>query len=539
VATPNPAVPGQDVVVSAARSISPVGDALTYEWSVDGAPFVAGSATRPPESFPVGAHTFTVRVTDAHTRSTQASTTVKVTAPPTTNLTAMPADPQSGETITLDSASADAGGSVVQHEWDLDGNGTYERSTDAVRTLETKFATPGAHTVGVRVTDNDGATSTQSLVITVRTLPPMATFTVSPAPPVVGSTATLSALGSLDLDGRIARYEWDLDGDGTYETNGASAPTVQHVFTAAGPIAVRLRVTDDSGAQAEKTVSVSPNRAPVAAVTAAPNPVVAGRPVTFDAGGSLDPDGTVARFQWDLDGDGIFELDTATTPTTARAYPNAGAVTVRVRVTDDAGTPAMGTVEVVVRPVPEPTGGSGGSTAPADGGGTAPAPAAPGPSAAAPPAGGAGAAAPGGAAGVPAGPAAAAAAEAAAARAAGAPAPAPRLAGTTIQKLAIVLRKGVTLRCEADAGTVCALSATVSAADARRLKLAPKGAKKPVVVGTVRAVAVAGGSDVVLRLSARAASRLRRASQIVLLVRGTAVLGSRRATVQRAVLVRR
>jgi hypothetical protein len=55
----------------------------------------------------------------------------------------------------------------------------------------------------------------------------------------------------------------------------------------------------------------------------------------------------------------------------------------------------------------------------------------------------------------------------------------------------------------------------------------------------VRAVAVAGGSDVVLRLTARAASRLRRASQVVLLVRGTAVLGGRRATVQRAVLVRR
>ncbi|MEA2227916.1 MAG: hypothetical protein QOF04_1546, partial [Solirubrobacteraceae bacterium] len=405
VATPNPAVPGQDVVVSAARSVSPVGDALTYEWSVDGAPFAAGAATRPAQSYPVGPHTFTVRVTDAHGRSTEASTTVKVTEAPTTNLTASPADPQSGQTITLDSGSADTGGSVVLHEWDLDGNGTFERSTDGVRTLQTKFTTPGAHPVSVRVTDNDGATSAQTLVITVRTLPPVASFTVSPAPPVIGSPATLSAIASLDLDGRIARYEWDLDGDGTYETDGAAAATVQHVFTAAGPIAVRLRVTDDSGAQAEKTVSVSPNRAPVAAVTAAPNPVLAGHAVTFDAGGSLDPDGTLARFQWDLDGDGIFELDTATTATAARAYPNAGGVTVRVRVTDDAGTPAVGSVDVVVRPVADPTGGSGGSTAPADGGGAAPAPAAPVPrGATTTPAADAGAAAAAAAASIPAGP---------------------------------------------------------------------------------------------------------------------------------------
>ena len=59
--------------------------------------------------------------------------------------------------------------------------------------------------------------------------------------------------------------------------------------------------------------------APVAALTAAPNPSLVGRIVTFDAAGSSDAASAIVRYEWDLDGDGTFERDTGASPTTAHS----------------------------------------------------------------------------------------------------------------------------------------------------------------------------------------------------------------------------
>ena len=49
------------------------------------------------------------------------------------------------------------------------------------------------------------------------------------------------------------------------------------------------------------------NRRPVAAFTISPNPAKPGQTVTFNASASTDPDGTIANYEWDLDGNGTFE----------------------------------------------------------------------------------------------------------------------------------------------------------------------------------------------------------------------------------------
>lgn len=93
--------------------------------------------------------------------------------------------------------------------------------------------------------------------------------------------------------------------------------------------------TPDGSAQNGKVV-VTDGTAPVAAFTVAPDPASVGQPVTFDGAASSDASG-IARYQWDLDGDGRFETDTGTTPLATWTYTSVGAIRTALRVTDRSG----------------------------------------------------------------------------------------------------------------------------------------------------------------------------------------------------------
>jgi hypothetical protein len=68
----------------------------------------------------------------------------------------------------------------------------------------------------------------------------------------------LDASGSKDSDGTIVNYAWDLDGNGSIETDGGSASTLTQKLSA-GMHHITVRVTDDKGkrAYATRTIRVS------------------------------------------------------------------------------------------------------------------------------------------------------------------------------------------------------------------------------------------------------------------------------------------
>jgi hypothetical protein len=91
------------------------------------------------------------------------------------------------------------------------------------------------------------------------------------------------------------------------------------------------------------------NQLPVASFTASPNPTTAGSTVTFNGSASKDPDGTIAKYEWDLNGDGTYETNTGTTATTSLKYATATEPVVGLRVTDNRGATAATTKALVVR----------------------------------------------------------------------------------------------------------------------------------------------------------------------------------------------
>jgi hypothetical protein len=88
-------------------------------------------------------------------------------------------------------------------------------------------------------------------------VPPVAAFK-APGEALAGRTITLDASGSKDSDGTIADYAWDLDGDGSMETDSGTSPTLRHAF-GAGLHHLTVRVTDNQGERsyANATVKVT------------------------------------------------------------------------------------------------------------------------------------------------------------------------------------------------------------------------------------------------------------------------------------------
>jgi PKD repeat protein len=170
---------------------------------------------------------------------------------------------------------------------------------------------------------------------------PGAAFAVTPASGLNPLTVTFDASGSSDPDGSIAAYAWNF-GD---QTASGSGMRVEHVFQAAGSYTITLTVTDNNGSTASTThgVTVTPNAPPVAAFSVSPERGVAPLLVRVDAAASTDPDGSIARYDWEFADGG-----TATGISVEHTCTRLGSVAVRLTVTDNKGKTGSTSHELIV-----------------------------------------------------------------------------------------------------------------------------------------------------------------------------------------------
>src|SRR3954451_8255472 len=123
---------------------------------------------------------------------------------------------------------------------------------------------------------------------------------------------------------------WDADpGIVKPDFDHGAGHTFDHTFVKSGSFTYHCKV------HADMTGTVVVTGAPVPSFTA-PSPSFAGDEVVFDGSGTTD-DGTISKYEWDLDGNGTFETDTGTTPSTTKTYAAPATLTTKLRVTDDHG----------------------------------------------------------------------------------------------------------------------------------------------------------------------------------------------------------
>jgi hypothetical protein len=77
---------------------------------------------------------------------------------------------------------------------------------------------------------------------------PVAALSLSPARVAGGREVSFDASGSRDPDGLQLRYAWDLDGNGSFETDGGTSPTITHAYSGTTSFTPRVRASDPHGA---------------------------------------------------------------------------------------------------------------------------------------------------------------------------------------------------------------------------------------------------------------------------------------------------
>lgn len=205
---------------------------------------------------------------------------------------------------------------IISYEWDLDDDGTFD-ATGETATIAGGFSSVGYYPVTLKVTDDnpEGAqTSTYTCQIYVHP-PPHCPHAFANGPYIgwVNDPVTFDASASWDPDGEIMLYEWDFNGDGTFD-HSSSSPTATHIWTEPYFGVVILRVADDGGdsgvcSDEDSTTVEIGNHAPVSDPDG-PYLASADACIIVDGSGSYDPDaagGDTITYAWDLDNDGEFD----------------------------------------------------------------------------------------------------------------------------------------------------------------------------------------------------------------------------------------
>jgi hypothetical protein len=361
---------GSDLVVTEGETtlligsaIDPDGIVILFEWDFDGDGqydwYDPITAVTQWTYGAAGNYTAVLRATDNRRDTTVATVEVLVLPDPTNRAPVAFA----GDDVEADRADAvefqmtgnDTDGTIVKYEWDYDGDGTYDDVSAIARTTYHIFIDPGVYVATLMVTDNEGATGTDTRTITVKETAVNQLPTANAGPDrqvVAGQTVTLTGTGT-DPDGWIIEYRWDFNGDSEFDWTSTTTGTAETVYVASGEFTARLLVIDNNETAATDTIRVTVtavpvNMPPVAdAGSDAVQTIGQGEEMEFFGTGT-DPDGLVVLYRWDFNGDGVWDWEDDRESIAMWLYPERGTYKAKFQVTDNQGATGEDTLTVKV-----------------------------------------------------------------------------------------------------------------------------------------------------------------------------------------------
>ncbi|HRR98918.1 MAG TPA: PKD domain-containing protein [Candidatus Sumerlaeia bacterium] len=245
---------------------------------------------------------------------------------------------------------------ITKYEWDFNGDGKIDRQTsDAAAKLTYTYNRAGTWTAFLTVTDSAGKTAQTAVVLNIAPNPPDVHNALVSTRIVLGRTlVSFDATRAFDYDGSIVLYEWDYDGDGIYDWHSKTPLIAEYVYPAPGIYRPIFRATDNDGLSSTKQFELTiPNSAPVAKANA--EPAIGRAPLTVQfSGDCADYDGSIALYEWDFNGDEIYDWSSNLTATVSHSYNTPAEYTATLRVTDNLGATATSSVPISVKNANDP-----------------------------------------------------------------------------------------------------------------------------------------------------------------------------------------
>jgi PKD domain len=224
-----------------------------YQCTLDNQPPVACASGQPFDNTPDGPHTMSVQATTRGGTMADASAAVRTwivdsTKPSEFDL-ASPGDQEvTGSTAFSWKAATDDGPGEVRYELWVDGTKTDAAATCADGACSAGSGVPdGTHTWQVKAFDDAGnVRESVTRAFTMRQ-PPTAALTISPNPALPGRNVTFDASKSVDPNGQITGVVWDLDGNGSFETDTGANLVTTKSFPSPTTVQAQVQVTDSGG----------------------------------------------------------------------------------------------------------------------------------------------------------------------------------------------------------------------------------------------------------------------------------------------------
>ena len=230
-------------------------------------------------------------------------------------------------------------GTAIKYYWDFNGDGVFDDSNATSPAMQTIYTHGANYNAVMAVLDDDGNLGTDIRVVTVLNNAPLIT--------TIRNDTTISIYDSIpfsisatDADGAVSKYEWDFNGDGTWEYTGTTGNT-GYRFRPAGTFKSIVRVTDNDGKATSDTVNVTVLQdAPVVNAGNDTNRLIVGAQVTLH-GQASQQFGTIIKWEWKIGATDIFKESNNDTVIT---YPNVPEIYCILRVTDDDSNAVFDTV---------------------------------------------------------------------------------------------------------------------------------------------------------------------------------------------------
>ncbi|MEO6097469.1 MAG: PKD domain-containing protein, partial [Fibrobacteria bacterium] len=261
-----------------------------------------------------------------------------------------------GGAVAID-ASASMGDGALAYSLDLNGDGKPDWIDSTTAKASLKAPGSGVYTAILSVRNSMGQEGKATATLRVNARPRLELRVKNPKENMAAMVEFKAR--AKDADDSLSLVRFNFTGEASaWETRVGPADSVaspgewwlrfKHAYGKPGNHTAVFCVSSRDGREACQKAKVEVFNAPPVCLPGADLKATLGKPLEIDGGGA-DPDGKIVKWEWDLDGDGKFDLVSAADGKFQYTFSKVGIFPLTLRVTSADGVTAQGARKVEVR----------------------------------------------------------------------------------------------------------------------------------------------------------------------------------------------